>query len=151
MNDNLTFRTTARWMGNRSGRVEAEGGPGELRFSAPPEFHGRPGQWTPETLFLASAGTCFVTTLVAIAGFMKLELADVEVAGETTVEHVPGQGYQFREVVLWPVVTLARESDREKVLKALDKAEKNCLVARALSTPLRIEAKLRTAAVAKGA
>lgn len=148
MSEVYSYRTAARWTGGRAGDVEAEGVAEPLRFSAPPEFHGEAGLWSPETLFLGAANTCFLTTFVAIAEFSKLELVEVEVAAEAHLERVPGQGYRFTEVVLRPVVTLASEADREKALRLLDKTEKSCIVARSLQTPVRVESTLHVSAAA---
>lgn len=150
MSEVHTYRTAARWTGRRSGEVEAEGAAEPLRFSAPPEFQGEAGLWSPETFFLAAANTCFLTTFVAIAEFSKLELAAVEMGAEAHLERVPGQGYRFTEVVVRPVVTLAHEADREKAARLLEKTEKSCIVARSLQTPLRVEATLRTEAPVPG-
>lgn len=150
MSEVHTYRTAARWTGRRSGQVEAEGVAAPLRFSAPPEFQGETGQWSPETLLLAAANTCFLTTFVAIAEFSKLELAGVEVSAEAHLERVPGQGYRFTEMVLRPVITLAHDADREKTARLLEKTEKSCIVARSLQTPLRVEATLRTEAPVHG-
>jgi len=147
MSEVHNYRTAARWTGNRSGSVEADGVTARLDFSAPPEFHGEPGLWSPETLFVAAANTCFLTTFVAIAEFSKLELAGVEIAAEARLERVPGQGYRFTELVLRPLVTLAHEADREKAQRLLEKAETSCIVARSIQTPLRVEATLRAEAV----
>lgn len=151
MSEVHSYRTSTRWTGNRSGEVDAEGVAEPLRFSAPPEFHGEPGLWSPETLLLAAANTCFLATFVAIADFSKLELAGVEIAAEATLERVPGQGYQFTQIVLRPLVTLVHDADREKAQRLLEKAEKSCIVARSLQTPLRVEPALQAAPVARGA
>src|SRR3972149_5510351 len=155
MSEVHTYRTSARWTGRRArrrpGQVEAEGGAEPLRFSAPPEFQGEAGQWSPETLLLAAANTCFLTTFVAIAEFSKLGLAGVEMSAEAHLERVPGQGYRFTEMVLRPVIVLAHDADREKAARLLEKAEKSCIVARYLETPLRVEATLRTEAPGHGA
>ena len=152
MSEVHTYRTTARWTGRRAGEVRAEGVSEALRLSAPPEFHGEPGFWSPESLLLAAANTCLLTTLVAIAEFSKVELAGVEIGGEAHLERVPGQGYRFTEVVLRPVVTLVHEADREKAQRLLEKAEKSCIVARSLQVPLQVEPTLRvrTAAATPG-
>ena len=151
MSEGHIYRTAARWTGNRSGEVQGEGVVESLRFSAPPEFQGEAGQWSPETLLLAAANTCFLTTFVAIAEFSKLALAGVEISAEARLERLPGQGYRFTEVVLQPVITLTSDADRERAQRLLEKTEKSCIVARSLQTPLRVEPTLRVEALRKGA
>lgn len=151
MPDAHTYRTVARWTGERSGDLTAYGVDEPLRFSAPPEFHGEGGRWSPETFLLAAANTCFLTTFVAIAEFSKLEIAGLEVSAEARLERVPGQGYRLTELVLRPVVTLTSDSDQERAQRLLEKAENSCIVARSLQTPLRVEPTLRVESLARGA
>jgi peroxiredoxin-like protein len=146
MSQIYTYRTEARWTGGRSGEIRAEGVEPELLFSAPPEFQGETGKWTPETFFVAAVNGCFLTTFVAIAEFSKLEFENITVSAEARLEKEPGQGYLFTEVVLQPVVTLVREEDRARVQKILDKAEKSCLVTRSLQSEVRVEATIEVAA-----
>lgn len=147
MSEVHNYSTWGRWIANRSGEVNAEGVE-PLPFSAPPEFHGEAGRWSPETLLLAAASTCFLTTLVAIAEFSKLELGGAEITTDARLERVPGQGYRFTEIVLRPLVTLVNEADRERALRLLEKTEKSCIVARSLQTPLRVEPTLRAGVAA---
>ena len=151
MSEIYTYQTDARWTGGRSGEIRAEGVEPELSFSAPPEFQGEAGKWSPEMFFVAAANGCFLTTFVAIAEFSKLELEHVAVSAEARLEKVPGEGLIFTEVVLRPVVKLVREEDRAKAQKILDKAEKSCLVARAMQCEVRVESVLEVAATSHAA
>lgn len=146
MNEIHTYQTEAHWIEGRSGKICVQGVEPELSFSAPPEFHGEAGKWSPETFLVAAANSCFLTTFVSLADFSKLELEDVMVSAEARLEKVPGEGLLFTEVVLRPVVKLVREEDRAKAQKILDKAEKSCLVARALRCPVRVESTIEVAA-----
>lgn len=146
MSEIYTYQTETRWTGGRSGEIRAEGVEPELLFSAPPEFQGETGKWSPETFFVAAANGCFLTTFVAIAEFSKLELEHVAVSAEARLEKVPGEGYMFTEVILRPVVKLVREEDRAKAQKILEKAEKSCFVSRALRCEVRVEPTIEIAA-----
>jgi organic hydroperoxide reductase OsmC/OhrA len=46
---------------------------------------------------------------------------------------------RFTEIVLRPRVTLGPGADRARALRAIEKAEKTCLVSASLSTPIRLE------------
>ncbi len=150
MSEFYTYQTEARWVEGRSGKICAQGVEPALSFSAPPEFQGEAGKWSPET-FLAAANSCFLTTFVSLADFSQLELEPVAVSAEARLEKVPGEGYAFTEVVLRPVVYLVREEDRAKAQKILDKAEKSCLVARALRCAVRVESTIEVAATPRAA
>ena len=151
MSEFYTYQTEARWTGGRSGKIRAEGVEPELSFSAPPEFQGEAGKWSPETFLAAAANSCFLTTFVSIADFSKLELEQVTVSAEAHLEKVPGEGLLFTEVVLRTVVTLVREEDRAKAQKILDKVEKSCLVARALRSEVRVESTIEAPATPRAA
>src|SRR5438067_112145 len=61
METRYEYRATATWTEHRRGLVETESIPRTINFSAPPEFGGEPGLWTPEHLLVAAVGTCFVS------------------------------------------------------------------------------------------
>ena len=151
MSETYTYRTMSRWTGDRSGKICGEGVAAELPFSAPPEFHGEKGKWSPELFLAGAAGACFLTTFVALAGFSRLELEGVEVGSEARLQRVPREGYQFTQVVLRPVVTLKHERDRNKAKRLLEKAEKSCFVGRALQLGLSVEAGIRIGGAAQAA
>lgn len=125
------FRASARWTSARHG--VAEGGPGVPRidFSAPLEFQGEAGVWTPEHFFLAAVASCFVITFRAISDLSKFEASELEVTAEGILEKGEG-GFSFTRVFVRPVLTVAREADQERGLRLLEKAERSCLISRSL-------------------
>jgi len=81
---------------------------------------------------------CFVTTFIAIAEMSKFEVVSLEasaVGALGKVEH----GLQFTRVVIRPVLTIARDSDRERALRLIEKTERACLVARSLSSQITVQ------------
>ena len=110
----------------------------DLRSAAPSDFDGPGDAWSPEHLLLAAVQSCFLITLRGIARASKVELLDVDVEASGTVNRENGVT-RFTEIVLKPRLTLPTGVDRERALRILDKAEKNCLVAASLSTPVRLE------------
>lgn len=132
MESSHRYRATAHWSAHHTGLVEAEDIPRTINFSAPPEFDGEPGLWTPEHLLVAALGTCFASAFRAVAQASNLEV----VALETAVEGVltKGQsGFSFTSFTLKPKLTVAREEDRGKAGRLLAKAEHVCLVSRSLN------------------
>jgi organic hydroperoxide reductase OsmC/OhrA len=122
----------------RSGLAVAEGIEPSIAFSAPPEFQGQAGHWTPEHFFVAAVASCYVSTFSAMASnsnfaFFSLEL---ETDGILVQEHA---GWRFREVVLRPRLTIERAEDKDRGNRLLHKAEKNCLVGRSLACPVVLE------------
>jgi len=119
----------------RSGVVSSDVVTDAIHFSAPPEFLGDAGVWTPEHFFVASIVSCFVSTFSGMAELSKLSFASFETDAEGVMEKDAG-GWRFVEVRLNPTVIVSREQDCERVKRLLEKAEKTCLVAR--STTARI-------------
>jgi peroxiredoxin-like protein len=117
-----------------------------LRLAPPMEYDGPGDTWTPEHLLLAAVQSCFLFTLRAVARASKIELIHVDVAASGIVDRSDGVT-RFTEIVLCPTVTLAAGTDRERINRLLEKAEKACLVSASLSTPVHV----KTAVVEKEA
>jgi peroxiredoxin-like protein len=132
---------SARWTRGRRGVAEAEGVEQPIDFSAPVEFQGQAGMWTPEHFFAAAVAGCFVTTFIAIAEISKFEVLSLEVKAEGSLEKVD-HGLQFTRVTIRPVLSIARDSDRERALRLIEKAERSCLVARSLRSEVTVEPKV---------
>ena len=122
----------------RSGVVASDSVPRPISFSAPPEFLGEPGVWTPEHFFVAAVATCFVSTFSDVAEMSKFAFTSLEVEAEATLEKGEN-GWRFAEVRLRPALKIAREQDRERADRLLAKAERSCLVARSISSDIILE------------
>jgi len=140
MLDAYAYEVKMEWSGGAQGRLGAQGFP-DLEVSAPPEFHGEPGRWTPEHLLAASVASCFAMTFLSIVRFQKLSVHSFRVGAVARLEKLPGEGYRFTEITLQPEISAAREH-LEKVQKAIEKAEKNCFVTKSLRATVQVEARL---------
>lgn len=118
-----------------------------MNFSAPPEFQGDAGVWTPEHFFTSAVATCFITTFQAIAAFSKFNAQALEVSVDGQVEKVEG-GYRFTRVTVRPVLTIQSEADRERGMRLLEKSEKACLVSRSLNSEIILDPRIVLAPVA---
>ncbi|MFZ0731916.1 MAG: OsmC family protein [Candidatus Sulfotelmatobacter sp.] len=141
MNSTLNFLSSARWTKDRSGTVTGHDVRPTINFSAPPEFQGEPGIWTPEHFFTAAVATCFITTFQAIATFSKFNAAALEVSVDGQIEKLEG-GYRFTRVTVRPVLTVHNESDRDRGLRLLEKSEKACLVSRSLQSEIVLDPRI---------
>jgi len=139
------YETEVEWTGERRTTVRAVGTP-VLDVSSPPEFQGQEGMWTPETLFVASVGTCFVLTFLAIAQLSRLPIADLRVSARGRLEKVEGAGYQMTEILIQPVLRVRSESDRERAERLLEKAERNCFISNSIRATVRLEPEVIVAA-----
>ena len=125
------YRVNAFGAGGRNGVVHAEGVLPCISFSAPPEFLGEPGRWTPEHFLVAAVASCFVSTFSGIAEKSRLEFASFNLDTEGMLDNEDGF-WRFTEIKLRPVVTVLKEEDRGRAICLLEKAEKSCLIARSL-------------------
>jgi peroxiredoxin-like protein len=125
------YRVSAFAAGGRNGIVHAEGVLACISFSAPPEFLGEPGRWTPEHFLVAAVASCFVSTFSGIAEKSRLGFASFNLDAEGVLGNEDGI-WRFTEINLRPVVTVLKEEDRDLAIRLLEKAEKSCLVARSL-------------------
>jgi peroxiredoxin-like protein len=124
--------------------VETEPQVPSIRFAAPPQFQGETGFWTPEHFLMAAVASCFVTTFHAIAEISKFETTALEVSVEGVIEKGDG-GLHFTRISLRPVLTIARESDQERGVRLLEKAERSCLIARSLKAQVTMQPQVRVA------
>ena len=133
-----TYRIRAKSTTLRSGEVASPTVPGSIDFSAPPEFLGRSGVWTPEDFFVAAVVTCYVSTFSSMADLSKFNFVSLDVEAEGRLERVEG-AWKFVQVILRPSLQIAREGDRERAGRLLEKAEKGCLVARSITAQTILE------------
>lgn len=133
-----TYVATAARTAVRAGVVTGTPAVPSLNFSAPPEFKGQDNVWTPEHFFVAAIATCFVTTFEAIAEFSKFTFLALEVAAEGSLTKGEG-GFSFTEVIVRPRLTIEHESDRDRALRLIEKAERACLISRSVRSQIRLE------------
>ncbi len=110
----------------------------DLRTAPPTDYDGPGDAWSPEHLLLAAVQACFLFTLRAVARLSKIDMINLELDAEGTVDRQDGVT-RFTEIVLHPKLTVAAGTDRERVIRLLEKSEKGCLVSASLSTPIRLE------------
>ena len=132
------YHTLAWWTSGQTGLAKSDSAPNAIHFSAPPEFGGLEGRWTPEDLLLAAVASCFATTFRVIAGYSKFEYTDLQVEVEGTVSKAES-GYAFSEIILRPTVTIHGEENRDRALNLLQKTKAACLVSKALATVPALE------------
>ena len=133
-----TFRASAHLVGKSKAYVSADGVPLALQFSAPPEFNGERGKWTPEHLLIAATTSCLAATFRSMAEHSRFEFISLQVEAEGTLEKMD-DGLRFTRIVLRPRLSVIRDEDRERAVKLLQKAERACLVARSLQSEVTME------------
>ena len=120
----------------QSGKVQARDVmPHEVKFSAPPEFGGIPGTWTPEHFLLSGVASCFVATFEAIARASHFQFSSLSVVAEGIVAKIDGR-WKFTSITLNPTLAVESDEDRSRAEKLLGKTERSCIIANSLSTPV---------------
>jgi organic hydroperoxide reductase OsmC/OhrA len=100
--------------------------------SAPPfEFDGPGDRWSPETLLVAAVADCFVLSFRAVARASKVSWTTVGCEAVGTLDRVDGVT-AFTAFQLHAHLRVPSETDPERARRALEKAERVCLVANSL-------------------
>jgi len=138
------YRVAAWWTSGRTGLAKSDSAPNAIHFTAPTEFGGLEGRWTPEELLLAAIAGCYTTTMRTIAGSAEFDFTDLQVEASGTIRKAES-GYTFSQIVLRPNLKISSADERERALDLLRRAEKLCLVARAIGAKLQFEPQLEVA------
>lgn len=141
MTEEHAYRVAAWWTSGRTGLAKSDSAPNAIHFTAPTEFGGLEGRWTPEELLLAALAGCYTTTLRAIAGAAQFSFTDLQVEACGTVRKADS-GYSFTQIVIRPNLKIESEQERGRALELLKRAEQLCLVSRAIGTTLKFEPQL---------
>jgi organic hydroperoxide reductase OsmC/OhrA len=142
MEKQYRYSTSAQFHQNDRRFVSIEQGvPRVIDFSAPPEFGGEPGLWTPEHFLLAAVGSCFIETFRAIARASKLEFQGIEVGVDGVIEK-DAAGLRFSKISIHPALIVYHDESHELAERILAKTERSCIVVRSLSSQVELEAKI---------
>jgi organic hydroperoxide reductase OsmC/OhrA len=110
-----------------------------VRSAAPAEFGGPGDRWSPETLLVAAVGDCFAITFQAIARAAELPWRFLRCDVSGTLDRQDGTllftGFALRARLGVPAGT-----SEELARRALEKAERGCLIARSLKAPVLLKA-----------
>lgn len=136
------YRVVAWWSSGRTGLAKSDSAPNAIHFTAPPEFGGLEGRWTPEDLLLSAVASCYTTTFHALADYSKLEYADLEVEVEGVIRKTDS-GYAFTEILIRPNLTISSDGEQTRALRLLQKAKTACLVSRALAVEQKFEPRVQ--------
>jgi organic hydroperoxide reductase OsmC/OhrA len=136
--DSHQYRVIAWWASGRTGLAKSDSAPNSIHFTAPLQFGGLEGRWTPEDLLLCAIASCFTTTFRVLAEYSKWEYTDLQVEAAGTVDKADS-GYSFSHVILRPHLKILAEPDRTRAFHLLRKAQSLCLVSRALAVAQAFE------------
>jgi organic hydroperoxide reductase OsmC/OhrA len=132
------YHTVAWWISGQTGLAKSDSAPNAIHFTAPPQFGGLEGRWTPEDLLLTALASCFTTTFHSISLYAKFKYIDLQVEADGTVSKME-TGYGFSEIIIRPNLMIVDEENRELGLSLLRKAAGLCLVSRTLTPAPKFE------------
>lgn len=141
MEKEYVYGVKASSTGFLSGVAVAEEIQPSIAFTAPPEFQGEAGHWTPEHFFVAAVASCVISTFSGMARASKFDFLSLEIEAEGILGKDEG-GWRFRQIDLRPRLKIAQEEGRERANRLLLKAEKSCLVARSVSCQVVLESEI---------
>jgi organic hydroperoxide reductase OsmC/OhrA len=108
-----------------------------LRSSSPAEFDGPGDRWSPETLLVAAVGDCLILTFKAVARASQLNWIDLTCEATGTLDRVE-RATQFTSFDLAVTLKVPPGTNRDSARRALEKAERGCLIANPLKAPVHL-------------
>lgn len=109
-----------------------------IETSPPPEFGGPGGDWSPETLLIASIADCYVLSFRAVARASRLEWHSLAVDVEGVLDRVDGVT-RFTRFTLRPRLRLAQGASDTLARTLLDKSKRSCLISNSLLAECVVE------------
>jgi len=135
------FHLQANWPGGRNDVGEIKAGNLITRVSIPPEMDG-PGIGTnPDEMLLGAAATCYIITLAAMLERSGIEKQELTMNSDAIVDVTNGI-FTYKKIIHRPQITLksgSTEQDRKLALKLAEKAERSCMISRAIQGNVAIE------------
>ena len=117
----------------------------EIHSTAPPEFGGPPGHWSPETLLTAAVADCLVLGFRAVASAARFTWVRLECRAEGVLER-PERVTQFTGFTVWATLHVPAGADVQRARTLLEKSEQVCLISHSLKGSKRLEIEVVTVA-----
>jgi len=139
------YRVLACWSSGISGLVRSDSDPHAIHFTAPPQFGGVEGRWTPEDLLLGAIASCYTTTFCTLAEYSKLEYLGLAVDVRGSLRKAD-RGYSFGEIAICPRLSIVGAEEQHRALRLLQKAAATCPVSRLLAVEPAFEPQVQVLA-----
>ena len=108
-----------------------------LSTAAPVEFDGPGDRWSPETLLVASVADCFTLTFRGVARASRVAWTSIECDVRGTLERVDGVT-KFTAFAIRAHVVVPDDVHEIAVRRALEKAERTCLITNSLTASVQL-------------
>ncbi|TFF91133.1 OsmC family peroxiredoxin, partial [Candidatus Thorarchaeota archaeon] len=95
------------------------------------------GKFSPQTLLVASSGSCFILSFFKAAKSLRVEANNVEVVAEGIMVE-DGPVWRFGEMHLDVKVHISADENKDKIERAIDLGHKSCPIANTLKCPTKL-------------
>lgn len=132
------FHLKANWPGKRNDVGEIQAEHLHTKVSIPKEMDG-PGIGTnPDEMLLGAAATCYIITLAAMIERSKIEKLSLDMESTAVVDVTNGV-FTYKKIIHRPTIVIENESDLAMTKKLAEKAEKSCMISRAIQGNVEIQ------------
>ena len=135
------FHLKANWPGLRNDIGTIDAGQLKTQISIPKEMDG-PGIGTnPDEMLLGAASTCYIITLAAMLERSKIEKENLSLESVGVVDVTNGV-FTYKKIIHRPTIHLkdsATEKEMNLARKLAEKAEKSCMISRAIMGNVELE------------
>ncbi|RLF18563.1 MAG: hypothetical protein DRJ68_06725 [Thermoprotei archaeon] len=131
------FYVQVKWLGGVIGEAKL-GDTGTLKFALPKEFGGVEGYFKPEELLLTSLVACYSVVVWRAVAKQRVELLDYNIDSKLVMEKDSEGRNVLTKAVVNVNIKAKRREDHDKIMRALEIAEKYCPIGRALNNSLKI-------------
>jgi len=141
------YKATITWVGNqgtgtsnyraysRDHEIVANGKP-TILASSDPSFRGDSARYNPEELLVSSLSSCHLLWYLHLCSVNGVVVVDYKDEATGTMEETADGSGRFKEVILYPVVTVADTTMIEKANKLHHEANKMCFIANSCNFPI---------------
>ncbi|MFX0100887.1 MAG: OsmC family protein [Candidatus Hodarchaeota archaeon] len=140
----LEFNVETKWekrddLPNERLNTISSGGRPNIECVPPPEFSGIPGYWTPEHLFVASAASCYLLTLLKVSKNSNLNVTVVKMDAKGFLVENDDGSKVFKKLVFEPTLTVLKESEVKKAKRIAQMAEKTCIIGNSITAEKEVK------------
>ncbi|MBI3743225.1 MAG: OsmC family protein [Chloroflexi bacterium] len=132
-----TYRTSIAWTSGVEGTLASPGKP-SIKLSAPPEFKGPEGNWSPENLLVAAVESCVMLTFLALARSRKLEFVAYSSEAEGLLEPVYGK-LVVSKVTVKPKIVVKNAADVDAAREMMGQVEENCFISNSVESEVVLQ------------
>lgn len=135
------FHLKADWPGGRNNVGYIESDKLKTKVSIPKEMDGPDVGTNPDEMLLGAAATCYIISLAAMIERSDLPLEEMEMDSEGIVDVTNGV-ITYKKIIHKPRVMLkadATEKQLRQLNRLVEKAEKSCMISRAIEGNVELE------------